>query len=250
MDTADYIGALEIEGTRLVDAARQAATLAPVPACPGWQVRDLLAHIGFVHRWATAYVATQLDTMVDEPDEKAILAAAPADEVRPEWVIEGHVALVDALRSAPADLVCWTFLAAPSPLAMWARRQAHETTVHRVDAQQAAGVTVAPVHADLATDGIEELLFGFYKRAGRPDGEPDGRIGLEATDRPERWTVSKSGEALVASRGLDVCDVVVRATASELYLLLWNRIGTERLELLGTSATFRRLWDSHGVTWQ
>lgn len=250
MDTADHIGALEIEGTRLVDAARQAGPLAPVPACPGWRVRDLLAHVGFVYRWATGYVATRLGTMVEEPDENAILAAAPADEVRPEWVIEGHAALVDALRSAPLDLACWTFLPAPSPLAMWARRQAHETTVHRVDAQQAAGVTVVPVHADLATDGIDELLFGFHGRAGRSDGEPEGRLGLEATDRPERWTVSKSAAALVASRGLDDCDVVVRATASELYLLLWNRIGTEGVELLGTSATFRRLWRSRAVTWQ
>jgi len=48
-----------------------------------------------------------------------------------------------ALSAAPPDLRCWTFLPAPSPLAMWARRQAHETTVHRVDAELAAA-SVAP----------------------------------------------------------------------------------------------------------
>ena len=52
---------------------------------------------------------------------------------------QGCAALADALAAAPADLECWTFLRAPSPLAMWARRQAHETAIHRVDAELAAG---------------------------------------------------------------------------------------------------------------
>src|SRR5262249_53658636 len=56
----------------------------------------------------------------------------------PGWFREGHAALVQALSVAGPDLNCWAFLAAPSPLAFWARRQAHETAIHRVDAGQAA----------------------------------------------------------------------------------------------------------------
>ena len=44
----------------------------------------------------------------------------------------------------PTTCECWTFLPAPSPRAMWARRQAHETAIHRVDAQLAAGLPVSP----------------------------------------------------------------------------------------------------------
>ena len=43
------------------------------------------------------------------------------------------------LRSAPADLDCFTFLPAESARHFWARRQAHETAIHRVDAENAAG---------------------------------------------------------------------------------------------------------------
>lgn len=41
-------------------------------------------------------------------------------------------------RWAAGYVDCWTFLDAPSPLAFWARRQAHETAIHRADAQLAA----------------------------------------------------------------------------------------------------------------
>src|ERR1019366_10224384 len=70
-----------------------------------------------------------------------------------------HAVLVEALVAAPPDLRCWTFLPAPSPLAFWARRQAHETTIHRVDAELASG-PVAPVTPEFAADGLDELLFG------------------------------------------------------------------------------------------
>ena len=46
--------------------------------------------------------------------------------------------LIEALDSASPDLEAWTFLPAPSPLAMLARRQAHETAIHRYDAESAA----------------------------------------------------------------------------------------------------------------
>ena len=57
-----------------------------------------------------------------------------------------------------------TFLPAPSPLAMWARRQAHETAIHRYDAQHATG-TSAGFDPAFASDGIDELVSGFAPRA-------------------------------------------------------------------------------------
>ena len=35
------------------EAVRAADLDAPVAACPGWQVRDLVGHLGRIHRWAT-----------------------------------------------------------------------------------------------------------------------------------------------------------------------------------------------------
>ena len=221
-----------------------------MPGCPGWRVRELLAHIGFVHRWATAYVRTALTEMVEDPDEATILEGAPPDGELPGWVADGHAELVRALRHAPADLECWTFLAAPSPLAMWARRQAHETAVHAADAALAAGHDLPQFDPDVAADGIDELLFAFYGR-DRPDPERcDGVIGLQATDRPLAWTVRVSGDAVAAEGGLGASDVQVRASASELYLLLWRRRALDGLDVAGTPDAFARLWPRRGVTWQ
>ena len=49
-------------------------------------------------------------------------APLPDDGELVDWYVAGHSALVEALATAPTDLQCWSFLAAPSPLAFWARR--------------------------------------------------------------------------------------------------------------------------------
>ncbi len=288
MEVAAHIDALDREGRALVDAARSAPLDAPVPTCPGWRQLDLLAHIGFVHRWATRYVATAITEMVDEPPEATILEAAPPEGERCDWVAQGHAALVRALRAAPADLACWTFLAAPSPLSMWARRQAHETAVHRVDAELAAGSSPAPVGPGLAADGIDELLLTFLSRPSRrrrqaparavtftfeasdafdaPDGAdaPDGSHtsdradapgasdppdGADRSRGPARWTVHVGEAGVDARRGPGRGDLVVRGTASDLYLLLWHRRPLEGLETEGTEELFEQVWRSYAVTW-
>src|SRR5262249_17763118 len=136
-DVPGYVGALRREGELLADAAQRAGLAAAVPSCPGWAVRDLLRHTGYVHRWATGFVAEGL-TRPGGASEEEILGQGPADAELPGWFREGHAALVGALGAAGPGLNCWAFLPAPSPLAFWARRQAHETAIHQVDADQAA----------------------------------------------------------------------------------------------------------------
>ena len=103
-----------------------------MPTCPGWTVRDLLAHQGMVHRWATAVVRGDDPATVDDAAIEAEGRAAP-DPVG--WLLDGAAALVDALQAAPDDLAVMTFLKeAPPARQFWARRQCHETTVHALDA--------------------------------------------------------------------------------------------------------------------
>lgn len=139
MEIVEHINSVSEQGRSLASAAEEAGPGATVPTCPGWQVRNLLRHTGMVHRWATAFVAeghTEYHPDGGEPDlDGAELLA---------WFREGHGRLTDALKAAPDDLDCWTFLPAPSPLAFWARRQAHETTIHRVDAESARGGPLSP----------------------------------------------------------------------------------------------------------
>ncbi|MFC4463413.1 maleylpyruvate isomerase family mycothiol-dependent enzyme [Streptomyces xiangluensis] len=224
METAQFIGILDTEGQLLATAAEEAGTDAKVPTCPGWQVRDLVRHTGMVHRWATAFVAERHTSY--HPDEG--LPDLDGTELM-TWFREGHRRLVDTLAGAPADVDCWSFLPAPSPLAFWARRQAHETTVHRYDAESALGGTpsaiAVDVAVDFAVDGIDELLFGFQARkksAVRTEVPRVLRVRAENTEAV--WTVRLSAGPPVSERGeLADADCELAGPAGELYLSLWNR---------------------------
>lgn len=248
MRIAEHIAALHEEGARLAEAAGRAGLDAHVPTCLGWQVRDLLRHVGGVHRWARAYVVTGRRQPYSEREEAEFFAAVDDDELL-DWFREGHRALVDTLTDADESVECWTFLSAPSPLAFWARRQAHETAVHRADAESATS-TVSYWDASFAVDGVDELLSGFFGRpGGRLVADPPVSMALVPTDIDAAWTfyIEPSGRRLVA--GEQPAQLTIVGPASELYLLLWNRTGAERLELRGDRAVLD-LWRTRAtITW-
>jgi uncharacterized protein (TIGR03083 family) len=250
VEVGAHIEALRLEGTLLVEAGRSSDLAAPVPTCPDWVMRDLLTHVGSVHRWATSHLSARSNDRIEKLAEPALLAVGPPDDELCEWVTEGHAALVRALADAPADLDCWTFLAAPSPLSMWARRQAHETTIHRFDAELAAGRNPSTVAPRFASDGIDELLFAFLSRsaASSPD-PPIGRLGLDAIDRDETWTALVLERGVLAETGLDECELIVRGSAADLYLLLWNRRPTAGLEIVGRAELLDDWADRFRVRW-
>ncbi|MFF5015463.1 maleylpyruvate isomerase family mycothiol-dependent enzyme [Streptomyces sp. NPDC001165] len=225
METAEFLETLDREGRLLAAAAELAGTDAKVPACPEWQVKDLLRHTGAVHRWATALVAdahTAPRPLTDGPDlDGAELVA---------WYRDSHRRLVETLAAAPADLECWTFHPAPSPspLAFWTRRQAHETAVHRYDAEAARGGTASPIATEFAADGIDELLRGFHARPrSRVRTEQPRVLRVRAVDAGADavWTVRLSAQPPVTSRdGSGEAETELAGPADQLYLALWNRM--------------------------
>ncbi|GIH78016.1 maleylpyruvate isomerase family mycothiol-dependent enzyme [Planobispora longispora] len=241
--------ALDDSGVRLAEAAAQAGLDAPVPTCPGWTVQDLLDHTGGVHRWATAYVATgKTEPFTDE--EKAEFFSAPAGETLIDWFRDGHAALVRTLREADPALECWAFLRAPSPLAFWARRQAHETTIHRVDAESAAG-KITPIDPVLAADGVDELFDGFFARPrGRLVADPPVSLAVRATDQPAAWTIRVEPEGRTIAPGVrDDADCVVSGPATGLYLLLWNRVDADGLDVHGDRDVLALWREKARVVW-
>lgn len=222
MKITEHIDALQREGRLLAAAATGTELNAPIPTCPNWRMRDLVRHVGGVHRWATGYVGDRRTEMwnVDLDD---IVGTWPADLDLIDWFREGHTRLVDTLASAPPDLDCFTFLAAPSPLAMWARRQAHETAMHRVDAES-PGSTITEFHPAFAADGVDELLSCFITRPGRgPKVSRPHSIHVHATATGDDWHLEISSEAVVTSLRGGPADCTIAAAAGELYRLLWNR---------------------------
>jgi uncharacterized protein (TIGR03083 family) len=233
MDVETHLEHLAADGTQLADAAERSGWDASVPACR-WNVRDLVTHVGGVHRWAAA---------TDEASGRAV-GQGPADDELLGWFREGHSALLATLRAAPDDLDCLSFLPAPSPLAFWARRQAHETAIHRADAESAAGA-ITPFDVDFAQDGIAEMLLGFAQRRSNAIAEV-GAIALRPDDGGAPWLVTLGGERIVAAASGGDADVVVSGSSSDLYLWLWNR--PSGAELSG-DADLAKQWRTVRVRW-
>jgi uncharacterized protein (TIGR03083 family) len=230
MEIAEHVDMLRRQGVLLADAAERAGLDAAVPPCPPWQVRDLLRHTGYIHRWAARHITERPAQVIDGPPEAEILTGGPADPGLLAWFRAGHAALAETLATADPALECATFMAAPSALAFWARRQAHETAVHRADAESAAGV-VPEYPAEFAADGIDELIMGFGRRRKYQPavGTDDGLLRVIAADTGDAWSVEAHEGRLQPRRdvGRDAPDgagCTVSGPASGVYLYLWNRV--------------------------
>ncbi len=204
----------------------------PVPTCPGWTVRDLVLHQGMVHRWVAQLLRGM--PVTDGADQHAEGAAAP-DVLG--WFDAGATTLLQVLSTTPTDLDVPVFvLDAGAPRDAWARRQAHETTIHAVDAM-AARLGRAPYAGEawfspaLALDGVDELLLGLLPRESTSLRSPEPRtLRVAPTGAGPTYAVTvSSGTPQVLAVGADTGerqpDAVVTGAAKEVYLALWNRGG-------------------------
>ena len=243
-----HIARLAAEGELLIRAAETAGPDARVPTCPGWQVRDLLRHIGGVHRWATSFVRDRRSDPNDPP-QASFFAEPPSDGDLGAWFRDGHAGLIAALRAADPALACWSFLPAPSPLAFWARRQAHETAIHRFDAQSAAGTAYA-VPAEFAADGLAELLEGFVARSrGALMSDPPVGLGVRVVDTGHAWTVVIGPDGRRVTADAQPADLVLSGPAGNLYSLLWNRSDLDGVRAEGDLAVWDLWRERMRITW-
>ena len=223
-----------------------------VPTCPDWTVRDLVRHMGGVHRWATGFVRGRTEPLHADLDE--VVGTWPADTELAGWLARGCDDLVAALTEAPDALECWTFLPAPSPLAMWARRQAHETAIHRVDTQLAAGLPLSPWTAAFAADGIDELLSLFVpRRSTALRADPPLTLAVCCADVDASWLLrlDEHGVTTTPHTGSDRdgANCTVRGRAGDLYPALWNRAGADHLTVTGDRAVLSRFSEGVQIRW-
>ncbi|WP_198663440.1 maleylpyruvate isomerase N-terminal domain-containing protein [Jiangella endophytica] len=228
LELHDHVRLLARSGAALRDAAVRAGFEAPVPTCPNWDVRALVTHQGMVHRWAAA----QLRGEKNHDTGDSVEAARTAPDLL-AWFADGLDALLATIAAAPDDVDAMVFLKdAPPPRRFWARRQAHETTIHGADAlaadlgrvPAAAEVAVAP---ELAADGVDELLAGFITRGrGKLRTDEPYTIAVRATDTGDAWLLRVEPESLTTTAGAapePAPDAELSGTAAQLYLGLWNR---------------------------
>jgi len=195
-------------------------------------------------------------------DLDEVVGTWPDDADLVRWFRAGHARLVEALSTADPALECWTWLPAPSPLAHWARRQAHETSIHRVDAELAAGVTPSVPYPTFAADGVDELLTCFVpRRSKRLAVEAPRTLAVRATDTSAAWTLTfgPDGVTVTTDTGTadtgttdagDGADCELRGAAADLYLTLWNRLDNPAsLEVAGDEAVLAHLRDTVHIRW-
>jgi len=237
MEPAEYLDTIRSNATALVDAATASGLDAAVPSCPDWTVADLLAHVGRVHRWAAGNSTRSPEDGFWMGEEIEI----PEPDARSGWVRDGARALISAL-DRPADEPAWTFVP-PHTVGFWQRRQAQETTMHRIDAQLAVG-TVDPIDPALAADGIDELLWLLPRRpwAGPIIGNGE-TVHLHCTDIEGEWFIGFAPAGLQVERVHAKGDLAVRGSASDLLLWCSGRASIESLDVFGDAAllaTFRQ----------
>ena len=212
----------------------------PVPSCPGWTVKELVIHLGQLYGWVAGHVGRGETTLPERPPrvEPSDQPIEGSDLVT--WWSAQYAAVLDQLEAVDPELPAWNWAPQPKKAIFWHRRMAHETAVHRWDAQMATGMA-APIEPELASDALTEVLDTWLAagRRHRQDSKP-GMVALQATDVEETWYVrlTKDGIALLDTDTLlDDDDRHERATAigtaSDLVLAVYERIPFKVLQLSG-----------------
>jgi uncharacterized protein (TIGR03083 family) len=226
-----YFAEIEASTAGLVEILAEHDQSLPIPTCPEWTLRQLVTHVGRAHRWAAEITRTRSDAFIpfrEVPDGKL-----PADSGEQRaWLQAGAARIVDAVREAGSDLV-WSFTG-PAPAGFWIRRMAHETLVHRADAQLAAGAQPESViGAEVAADAIDEWLTllagGILGNADdRTEPLPAGAaLHIHATDdelggRGE-WTIRHDAGGLTVGPGHGKGDAALTGPVASVLLVLMRR---------------------------
>jgi uncharacterized protein (TIGR03083 family) len=237
--TFDWPAELEREGDWLGNAAAADLTAA-IPAAPGWNTAELLRHVGLLYVRSSVILRTGT---LERPSRKnGMLPDPPADGVL-EWY-RANLAdlLVDIRAIEDPDRRVYSFAPAHQRAGFWPRRMAHETAVHRVDAEQAVGRAIQPIAPDFAADGIDELFTVFVPALGAGRSPGDGRsVHVHATDADSEWVLRFEPGDAVAAPAHAKSDATVRGPAAELLLWLWGRRPLGDMEVLGDRDAAERL---------
>jgi len=240
VDQGRLLTALGIEGGVLAEAVRAAPVEAPVPACPGWSLGEVARHVGSRYRMVRRRLieGRSPDEWQRDPEPGQSLT---------EYLETGLAALLDELAAHDPEEHADTWWPADPTYGFWRRRMVHETVVHRVDVEQAAGVEAREVSEDLALDGIDEALtlwFGQKLPLLGLTGTKVGSVGVRAG--AHSWIARAGPEVTEAwhcsAEEAEAADDVVTAEPGRIYLWLWGRASLTSVTVRGVHDQAAQLW--------
>jgi len=229
MELSQYVTWVKANGERIGELATGDLS-ADVPPCDGWTQADLIAHM------------TRVFTMVNGVLETGVrpkrFADLPVGSDIPIFYRDAFDRVMGNLATTDPTEAKWNWSVGPQVASFWWRRMAQETAVHRWDAESAVD-GCSPIDPELAADGIDEW-FDVHLRSdlANPEisGDAAGTIHVHCTDIEGEWWAS------LVDRNLDLKpvhakgDVAIRGNASDLLLVLWGRLPTSTVEVMGDAA--------------
>jgi uncharacterized protein (TIGR03083 family) len=246
----DELAVIEAEAER-IRAAYAADPQGTVPWSDRWTVGTVARHVAGLHHVVSQIVADRPTAGFDRFE--TLDAPAKGDPGFPDWFAAGTATVVAQLRSTPADEATWSWHPDEGSVGWWSRRLAHETLVHRWDAEAGAGITGPPMDPAVAADGIDELLDVFVSASRALHNSPAGpTVAFRCTDTGPAaadWylDLSQPGARSVSTTGpvSDEVAVTLSGPAEDLLLVLWGRVPLDAtaVTLTGDESVFARWTD-------
>lgn len=229
---ADHLAAMRRDADRMASSA-QGHLDSAVPSCPGWQLADLVWHVGIVQMFWRMVASGALSgpeawAEPDRPDSDELLS----------WFRDGVELTGTVLASLAPDAPAWTW-GRRKNVGFIQRRVAQETAVHCWDARTAIGCN-EPIDQASAADGVDEFLDEVLAGLSHDLGGPAHTICLRACDSGQDWTVRAGQGSAHLIHGVGQAGATVTASASDLLLLLWGRCSLEQLHVDGQLAALQR----------
>ncbi len=239
MNLDPYLLSIRSDSVRMAQAAGDGDLTAPVEACPGWDLRELVAHTGAVHRWATRAIH---DGAAPATVEYSWPSPEAAGDELGAWLLDGADTLIAALTARDPNEPTWHPFGLEQEVWVWARRQSQETMIHRWDAEVAVHGESSLEPAS-AAEGIAEFFDLVLPRVFVRESVavPASSLHVHCTDDglPDgagEWIVwNENGEYRMAAEHRKG-DAAVRGLAVDLLLVLMGRSDRSSVELIGDQA--------------
>jgi uncharacterized protein (TIGR03083 family) len=223
----DFVAVIADEAAR-IRAAYEAEPTGRVPWSDRWSVGSVARHVGHAHHAVARVIRERPTTDFGLFDTEVF--PPKGDPGFPEWSAAATRALCDALRETPLDEACWTTHPTDATVGFWYRHMAHETLIHRWDAEAGAGRVPSAIAPALAADGIDEYLTLYVPVGRQVLRSPAGpSVRITCTDAPAEWhlQLGQDGACKVTTGPVETgsmeYEVVLRGPAEGLLLGLWRR---------------------------
>jgi len=224
METTELRRHLDAEYARFRSVLPKDKDLAAitVPSCPEWSLDDLVQHVGEVYLHKVDSIRLNARP-TEEPDLSGLTSV--------EVLERGYATLSEVFDAHQPTDPAWTWFEPDQTVGFWIRRMAHETAVHRFDAELAVH-SPSEIGADLAEDGVDEVLGTMLVGDIEPWEYEIGRPDIEVRTPGRSWFVHFEEKGLRVSEDGDARTVIL-GDAQDLLLWLYNRITGDHLTFKG-----------------